>query len=436
MAQNVGPILEMVTEKYLLRSEAEWQGRQEALGILEQILDALREGDIARVGAVTTRNFQGPLQTIIPWASTYYTERLIEQVRAEFGADFWGFWMLGGMCGGGMGFIFAPARKAEAQERLQAIMSATKRELQHALPFAMEPVVYDFAINEHGTFADLLAGRGCADAAGYYALTVPELAPPGPRARSRRCAGRSWINSAPPAAPDRSCAAWSRRCSTRLFPRGKGDAAAGETLAALLEANGFDAKQHEQIRARPARGPHRARAEPPAGQRRDRGRAARRTWSTRRSGERTATAALASAGWQALRRGRGRRRLARRRRGHALDARRGRGEGAAPVRQARRPAPHLPRDASREVPPHRAARRHAAAAHLHHQLPHARADRRIPRRARRLRLRRAAAPLAAAKASACAWSRRSATCASPGRKCRSRCSTSSSRKCATACAPR
>jgi hypothetical protein len=25
MAQNVGPILEMVTEKYLLRSEAEWE---------------------------------------------------------------------------------------------------------------------------------------------------------------------------------------------------------------------------------------------------------------------------------------------------------------------------------------------------------------------------------------------------------------------------
>src|SRR5205814_1060698 len=97
MAQNVGPILEMVTEKYLLRSEAERKGRQEAIGILGQILAALRESDIAKVGAVTTRNFQGPIQTIIPWASTHYTERLIEQVRAEFGADFWGFWMLGGM---------------------------------------------------------------------------------------------------------------------------------------------------------------------------------------------------------------------------------------------------------------------------------------------------------------------------------------------------
>ncbi len=30
---------------------------------------------------ITTRNFEGPIQTIIPWASTHYTERLIEQVE-------------------------------------------------------------------------------------------------------------------------------------------------------------------------------------------------------------------------------------------------------------------------------------------------------------------------------------------------------------------
>ena len=37
MAQNVGPILEMVTEKYLLRSDAEWTGRQQAIGLLDEI---------------------------------------------------------------------------------------------------------------------------------------------------------------------------------------------------------------------------------------------------------------------------------------------------------------------------------------------------------------------------------------------------------------
>ncbi|PAW75613.1 MAG: UTP--glucose-1-phosphate uridylyltransferase, partial [Pedosphaera sp. Tous-C6FEB] len=139
MAQNVGPILEMVTEKYLLRCEAEWRGRQDALRILDEVMAALKSGDIRALGAATTRNFREPIQAIIPWASTAFTEQLIERVGREFGDDFWGFWMLGGMSGGGMGFIFAPHRKAEGQRRLQEIMSATKRELQHALPFAMEP---------------------------------------------------------------------------------------------------------------------------------------------------------------------------------------------------------------------------------------------------------------------------------------------------------
>ena len=57
------------------------------------------------------------------------------------------------MAGGGMGFIFEPSRKPDAQDFLNDTMTALQRELRHALPFAMEPVVYDFAINPHGTFA-------------------------------------------------------------------------------------------------------------------------------------------------------------------------------------------------------------------------------------------------------------------------------------------
>jgi len=248
MAQNVGPILEMVTEKYLLRSAAEWQGRQEALGILGQILAALHESDIAKVGSVTTRNFQGPIQTIIPWASTHYTERLIEQVRAEFGAEFWGFWMLGGMSGGGMGFIFAPARKTQAQQRLQEIMSATKHELQSALPFAMEPVVYDFAINERGTFADLLTGADALMPAGYYSLTVPDLLRQDRRALSRlRHAELDKFGAACRAKPELS--GMVQTLFDAMFPRGKADSDGEASLSTLLTANGFDPKQHEQIRA-------------------------------------------------------------------------------------------------------------------------------------------------------------------------------------------
>ena len=81
MAQDVGPILEMVTERYLLRSDAEWMARQTACKILDEITEHLRMGDVRAIGGATQRNFDGPIQTIIPWASNLYTESLIREVR-------------------------------------------------------------------------------------------------------------------------------------------------------------------------------------------------------------------------------------------------------------------------------------------------------------------------------------------------------------------
>jgi hypothetical protein len=248
MAQNVGPILEMVTEKYLLRCGAEWQGRLGMLGILDEILSALRRGDVRALGAATTRNFQGPIQTIIPWATNHYTELLIERARAAFGADFWGFWMLGGMSGGGMGFIFAPERKAEAQARMQDIMHAARRELRHALPFAMEPVVYDFAINEHGAWSDLLAGPDALLPAGYYALTVPRLLRRELRALSPlRRAELDKFGAACRARPE--LGGMVQTLFDAMLPRGREESGGGDSLERLLAEHGFDREQHEQIRA-------------------------------------------------------------------------------------------------------------------------------------------------------------------------------------------
>lgn len=248
MAQNVGPILEMVTEKYLLRSEAEWKGRQAALQVLEEILRALKNEDVKAIGAATTGNFFGPLQTIIPWASNFYTETLIRKVRAEFGEKFWGFWMLGGMSGGGMGFIFAPDAKARGQERLAVIMRETKRDLQNALPFAMEPVVYDFEINPHGTFATLLQGSEALLPSGYYSMVVPALLRADARSLTEtRRAELDRFGAACRARPE--LGGMVQILFDRLFPHVRKDGDAAQSLQALLEQNGFDPAQHEQVRA-------------------------------------------------------------------------------------------------------------------------------------------------------------------------------------------
>jgi galactokinase/mevalonate kinase-like predicted kinase len=247
MAQDVGPVLEMVTEKYLLRSEREWKARQDAIGVLAEVLVALRAGDIPALGAATERNFFGPLQEIIPWATNAYTERVIARTRAEFGADFWGFWMLGGMAGGGMGFMFAPSAKSRALVRLAEILREAKRELEAAVPFAMEPVVYQFAINQHGTRCELLRGEDALMPPGYYSLLAPSLLRLDPRNLSPL--RRSELERLSEAARGEGrFAAMPRVLFETLMPRGVAKSDAGEGLAELLERYGFDREQHELIR--------------------------------------------------------------------------------------------------------------------------------------------------------------------------------------------
>ncbi len=246
MAQNVGPILEMVTEHYLLRNEREWAGRHEAMRILDEVVDAIHQGDIRRIGQVTSRNFEGPLQTIIPWATNRFTDVLIEKCRIQYGDKFWGFWMLGGMAGGGMGFIFDPTIKSEAQSWLGEMMVQTKRSMQTALPFAMDPVVYDFKINDEGSSAEFLTGDAAMMPDRYYALVLPGLLrtpirdlPAERRTELERIGNRCRTNGGNTAG----------LLLDSILPRDSGASSQEHSLQQILDQSGFDRKQHESIRA-------------------------------------------------------------------------------------------------------------------------------------------------------------------------------------------
>lgn len=244
MAQNVGPVLEMVTERYLLRSPKEWEARQETNKLLEDIIAALKAGDIPAVGKATHENFFRQLQTIIPWCTNLYTNLLVVQAQEKFGDQFHGFWMLGGMAGGGMGFIFDPSVKQDAQAWLQEAMLATKDRLKHSLPFAMDPVVYDFEINDRGSWCELLEGGVAQMPPAYYALMAPdwlrlesrelsplirhELESLGESVRRRESSGQALLE--------------------RMLPeRPKGEQRQ-HNLEQLLQQWGFDREQHEQVR--------------------------------------------------------------------------------------------------------------------------------------------------------------------------------------------
>ena len=194
------------------------------------------------------------------------------------------------MSGGGMGFIFAPARKAEAQERLQAIMSATKRELaaraavrdgagrlrlrdqraRHRSPTCSRATAALHA-------AGLLRADRAASCSGSDRRAALAAAPRGAGSIRRRLphATRAARHGADALRP-------------RCFPRGKAaTATASRRSTSCSPTNGFDREQHEQIRADLRERPHRPRAEPPAGQHGDRRRARRTTSSTLTGAART-----------------------------------------------------------------------------------------------------------------------------------------------------
>ena len=249
MAQNVGPILEMVTEKYLLRSAREWAARADSMRMFDEILDALRQGDIRALGDLTTRHFFGPLQTVIPWATTLFTEKAIAATRAEFGKHFWGFWMLGGMSGGGMGFIFHPNHATRARIRMSKILLAAKRELEHALPFAMDPVVYRFAINENGSTAELLCDRRALMPPAYYPLMIPTLLRADPRSLPAARRIEAGLYGAA-AASDDSLRRTIEPLVRNLLPQDDLSARRDNgSLDELLARYGFDPEAHERIRA-------------------------------------------------------------------------------------------------------------------------------------------------------------------------------------------
>jgi hypothetical protein len=146
-----------------------------------------------------------------------------------------------------MGFIFAPHRKAEAQKFLQETMTATKRELQNALPFAMDPVVYEFSINPHGTFANLLSDDDALLPAPYYAFMAPQWLRTDPRQlTATRRAELERFGAACRTVPE--LGGMVETLFDRLVPRSRKEENRGQTLSSLLDRLGFDREQHEQIR--------------------------------------------------------------------------------------------------------------------------------------------------------------------------------------------
>ncbi len=251
MASNVGPILEMVTEKYLLRSVNEWAGRQETNSIYEEMLEILKKGDIKGLASLTTRNFNGPIKSIIPAATNHFTETIIAKAKDVLGDDYWGFLMLGGMSGGGMGMFVNPAIYSAAKEKILHILRETKDSMDEYLPFAMQPVVYDFRINHNGSAAKLFTKNEAILTDAYYSLHIPLLVNANPKKLSEIRKKEIDIATATNTGSEASFQMLrSMVCKFFTFTteNGTDTNAHNEETEQIKKENGFDYIQHEQIR--------------------------------------------------------------------------------------------------------------------------------------------------------------------------------------------
>ncbi len=159
ISQDVGSILEMVTEKYMLKLEDEWDARLKGMELFDRITEALRSGDMKELGRLTTEDWNRSIQPIIPGVNNAFTDELIAKLQHEFADDYWGFLMLGGMSGGGMAFIVDPEVNVKFKKRTGEIMYELKDKYISSYPFIIDPIVYDFSFNHIGISSDLFKGE-------------------------------------------------------------------------------------------------------------------------------------------------------------------------------------------------------------------------------------------------------------------------------------
>jgi hypothetical protein len=110
-------------------------------------------------------------------------------------------------------------------------------------------VVYDFAINERGTYADLAIGPAALMPPGYYALTVPGLL----RTETRLLPAtrRAELDRFAAACRDTpELSGMVQNLFDRMLPRVAHEIAGGaQSLESLLDRHGFDRAQHDRIQA-------------------------------------------------------------------------------------------------------------------------------------------------------------------------------------------
>jgi hypothetical protein len=126
-------------------------------------------------------------------------------------------------------------------------MLQIKKEMETAVPFAMDPVVYDFKINEKGTFASLTTGETALLPVKYYTLLLPRLLKKELNELTRCKRSELQVLSKSQKMKG-SYNLFVSGLFDRMIPDSKVSGLQNQELNELLENHGFNAGLHETIK--------------------------------------------------------------------------------------------------------------------------------------------------------------------------------------------
>lgn len=147
--QEVGPVLKMITERYIVKDKAAWRARLRTENRFDEILGALRSGDAKMLGYLENQDFQDR-KLISPLSDNLYHEETHKVLSAAFKEDLWGYDSTGGRAGAGGIYYINPDRRKEFETMYLTISERVQAELASQIHFSSKPLIFSFDVNEDG----------------------------------------------------------------------------------------------------------------------------------------------------------------------------------------------------------------------------------------------------------------------------------------------
>ncbi|NLD46064.1 MAG: hypothetical protein GX660_02535, partial [Clostridiaceae bacterium] len=147
--QDVGPVLRMITENYILKEKTSWDARLRTENRYDKILEALLHGNIKELGKLESEDFEDR-RLISPLSDNLYHQKVYAQLKSKFKEDLWGYDSTGGRAGAGGIFFVNPHIKEEFEHAFISVCLETQEAMQGQMHFSSRPLVYKFELNREG----------------------------------------------------------------------------------------------------------------------------------------------------------------------------------------------------------------------------------------------------------------------------------------------